>query len=99
MGWTYIIVATLDVCVNETTPTILCDDEGYDIIPIEMIKAAHEPIENQEDEHHKRVSKMQVTPEERKGLETNIKWLDLEDKASSITWSKEEKLDRLRTYI
>lgn len=32
------ILATLDVCVNETTPTKFCDDEGYDIIPFNMVR-------------------------------------------------------------
>ena len=39
---------------------------------------------------HKRVPKMEITPKERKGSETNIKCLEIED---SRTWSKEEKLD------
>ena len=25
------ILATLDVCVNEMTPTVFCDEEGYDV--------------------------------------------------------------------
>ena len=32
------ILATLDVCVNETTPTVFYDEEGYNVIPICMIK-------------------------------------------------------------
>ena len=35
-------MATLDVCVNKTTPTIFCDEEGYDIIPICIIKVSNE---------------------------------------------------------
>ena len=35
------ILATLDVCVNKTTPTVFCDEEGYDVIPICMIKVSH----------------------------------------------------------
>ena len=31
------ILATLDVCANETTPTKFCDDEGYDIIAFNMV--------------------------------------------------------------
>lgn len=28
------ILATLDVSVNDITPTIFCDEESYDIVPI-----------------------------------------------------------------
>ena len=35
------ILATLDICVNETTPTVFCDEEGYNVIPICMIKVSH----------------------------------------------------------
>ena len=31
------ILATLDVCENETTSTKFCDDEGYDIICFNMV--------------------------------------------------------------
>lgn len=31
------ILATMDVCANETTLTKFCDDEGYDIIPFNMV--------------------------------------------------------------
>ena len=36
------ILATLDICVNETTPIVFCDEEGYNIIPICMIKVNHD---------------------------------------------------------
>ena len=35
------ILATLDVCANETTPIVFCDEQGYDVIPICMIKVNH----------------------------------------------------------
>ena len=35
------ILTTLDVCVNQKTPTIFCDEEGYDAIPNFMIKVSH----------------------------------------------------------
>ena len=41
----------LDVCINEVTPIIFCDEEGYDIIPIHMVKVFHEgPNTNTEDQ-------------------------------------------------
>ncbi|MCO5601140.1 hypothetical protein L7F22_055259 [Adiantum nelumboides] len=34
-GWTQIL-STLDICVNELTPTKFCDDEGYDLVTLQM---------------------------------------------------------------
>ena len=31
------ILATLNVCVNEVTPTKLCDEDGYDLVPIMIV--------------------------------------------------------------
>ena len=39
LEWTQIL-ATLDTCVNEATPIHFCDDEGYDLIPLNMINAS-----------------------------------------------------------
>ena len=36
-GWSDIL-ATLDVCTNEVTPTMFCDEEGYDLFPFQMVK-------------------------------------------------------------
>ena len=30
-AWMHVL-ATMDVCVNETSPTVFCDDEGYDLV-------------------------------------------------------------------
>ena len=38
LEWTQIL-ATLDVCINEVTPTRFCDKNGLDITPLCMIKA------------------------------------------------------------
>ena len=44
-GWRDIL-ATLDMCVNDLTPTKFCDEEGFDRM---MIRVIHEPeIETQE---------------------------------------------------
>ena len=32
------VLATVDVCVNEVTPTVFCDEEGYDIVPVHMVR-------------------------------------------------------------
>lgn len=34
------ILATLDVSVNDVIPTLFCDEEGYDIVPIQMLSVA-----------------------------------------------------------
>ena len=37
------ILANVDVCVNKVTPpTVFCDEEGFDIIPIQMVKVIYE---------------------------------------------------------
>ena len=33
------ILATVDVCVNEVTPSVFCDEEGYDLISFHMVFA------------------------------------------------------------
>lgn len=38
-GWNDIL-ATLDVSVNDVTPTLFCDEEGYDMVPIRMLSVA-----------------------------------------------------------
>ena len=30
-------LATVDVCVNEVTPIVFCDKEGYDLVPFKMV--------------------------------------------------------------
>ena len=35
------VLATVDVCINKVTPTVFCDEEGYDIIPIHMVEVFH----------------------------------------------------------
>ena len=42
------VLATVDVCVNEVTPTVFCDEEGYDIIPVHMIRVLHEEAKAKE---------------------------------------------------
>lgn len=44
LEWTQIL-ATLDVCVNEVTPTKFCDKNGLDIVPICMINGIQRPQE------------------------------------------------------
>ena len=36
------VLATVDVCVNEVTPTVFCDEEGYDIVPVHMVRVLHD---------------------------------------------------------
>ena len=38
------------ICVNEVTPTVFCDEEGYDIIPVHMIRVLHEETKQENDE-------------------------------------------------
>ena len=42
-GWSDIL-ATIDVCTNEVTPTMFCDEEGYNLFPFQMVKVL-QPIE------------------------------------------------------
>ena len=43
------VLATVDVCVNEVTPTVFCDEEGYDIIPVHMVRVLHEETKLEDD--------------------------------------------------
>ena len=36
LGWIDVL-ATLDVCVDKITPIVFCDEEGYDIMPLQMV--------------------------------------------------------------
>ena len=40
--------ATVDVCVNEVTPTFFCDEEGYDLIPFQMVSVIKDHPNQQE---------------------------------------------------
>ena len=44
------ILATVDVCVNEVTPTVFCDEEGYDLVPFHMISIVNDPLNKQNSE-------------------------------------------------
>ena len=44
------VLATVDVCVNEVTPTVFCDEEGYDIIPVHMIRVLNDETKQEYDE-------------------------------------------------
>ena len=47
-GW-YDVLATVDVCVNEVTPTVFCDEQGYDLVPFHMIKVITQPNTNEKE--------------------------------------------------
>ena len=53
------------MCVNKVTPTIFCDEEGFDIIPIQMIIVSLEIIKNEENKDHEEVSKTKDEQEDR----------------------------------
>ena len=36
------ILATLDVCVNDVNPTNFCDEQGFDIVPFQMMNVINE---------------------------------------------------------
>ena len=44
------VLATVFVCVNEVTPTVFCDEAGYDIIPVHMVRVLHEETKQEDDE-------------------------------------------------
>ena len=44
------ILATMDVCINKVKPIVFCDEEGYDIIPIHMVKVFHEEPDNDKED-------------------------------------------------
>ena len=48
-------LATVDVCVNEVTPTIFCDKEEFEIVPFQMVSIILDPqdqINSEEDERN-----------------------------------------------
>ena len=57
----------MDVCVNEVTPTVFCDEEGYDIIPIHMVGVFHEKPDCDKMEQEPTTTK--VTPRDLKLFE------------------------------
>ena len=36
LGWNDVL-ATVTICVNEVIPTLFCNEEGFDVIPIQMV--------------------------------------------------------------
>ena len=61
------VLATVDVCVNEVTPTVFCDKEGYDIIPIHMVKVLYEHPDHKE--HEKEPTTTNLKPQDLKLME------------------------------
>ena len=43
------VLATVDVCVNEVTPTVFCDEEGYDIVPVHMVRVLHDETKQEKE--------------------------------------------------
>ena len=84
------ILATLDVCVNETMPTVFCDEEGYNVIPICMIKVNHQEEDLEEGKQEQTVLEIGKTPEDGEEIETAIRRLGLQDEISIRDLSKEE---------
>ena len=44
LGWNDVL-ATVTICVNEVIPTLFCDEDGFDVIPIQMVNV----LETQEE--------------------------------------------------
>ena len=65
------VLATVDVCVNETCPTVFCDDEGYDLVQFHMVSAIIEESEEATCEHD---------PINR--IETDLKAMNIRDEIS-----------------
>ncbi|MCO5581536.1 hypothetical protein L7F22_035422 [Adiantum nelumboides] len=57
--WTQIL-ATLDICVNELTPTRFCDDEGYDLIPFNMIQGVLVTVDESHDKNETKWEKSET---------------------------------------
>ena len=45
-GWLDVL-ATITICTNDVTPTLFCDEEGYDVILIQMVNV----LTVQDEEH------------------------------------------------
>ncbi|MCO5585802.1 hypothetical protein L7F22_039737 [Adiantum nelumboides] len=59
LEWTQIL-ATLDICVNELTPTRFCDDEGYDLIPFNMIQGVLVTVDESHDKNETKWEKSET---------------------------------------
>ena len=92
------ILATLDVCVNETTPTVFCDEEGYDIIPICMIKISHETGFLDDAIHKQKGPKSDTISEEQEELDIAIRRLGLQEEIS-IRDLREEEDEEVRDQV
>ena len=54
-------LAMVDVCINEVTPTIFCDKEGYDLAPFQMVSIIQDPLDHinlEEDETNTSMKEM-----------------------------------------
>ena len=49
LGWNDIL-ATLDVCTNEVTLTMFCDEEGYDLFSFQMVRVLQHTKEGEKEE-------------------------------------------------
>ena len=45
LGWNDVL-AIVTICVNDVTPTLFCDEDGFDVIPIQMVNVINIQGEN-----------------------------------------------------
>ena len=80
----------LDVCVNETTHIVFCNEEGYDVIPICMIKVNHENGAPDDAIQGQEVLESATINEEQEELDVAIQRLALQDEISIRYLSDDE---------
>lgn len=72
------MLAIVDVCVNEVTPIVFYDDEGYDIVPFNMIKVIHDHDHSEKDNQENTT----ITKDFEDNIVTGIKQLNLQEEVS-----------------
>lgn len=84
------IVETMDVSVNEVTPIVFCDEEGYDVIPIHMVMVIlimTSDKDEKEQEVGERVQNLVPTQQ----VTTSLKHLQIQERVSIQGVSEEAK--------
>ena len=76
LGWNDVL-ATMTICVNEVVPTLFCDEDGFDVIPIQMVNV----LETQEECNPKQESN------EDPPLEKEINHINIDNQVSTFDLS------------
>ena len=80
LGWNDVL-ATVTICVNDVTPTLFCDKDGFDIILIQMVNVIN--IQEENNSIHELIDE--------KTIEIELNHVKLDNEVSTFDLSSKHK--------